>query len=215
MSRTHLPSISSVGTIHIVGAGTCTINVSQASDGTYPAASVDRTLIVNKKALNIKVADTSKLQGEANPQFTFVYSGFVLGENASVLDVLPSATTTATVFSIPGTYSVLPFGAQAKNYSFSYSNGSLKIYPKDSTQQQINVYTSNGNLHVSIYSPFVDLTDLILYNSNGQLLRKKNVLVSEGQTSAIIDMSYMASGTYILVYKGKRSTSSVKFLNIK
>ena len=214
-SDTLVAKISSAGRIHIVGAGTCTINVSQTSDGTYPAANVNRDLIVNKKLLSVKVVDTSRIQGEDNPNFRFIYTGFVLGENESVFTVLPFGNTVASRLSIPGVYSVTPEGAQAANYSFTYTSGILKVYPKDATQQDIHLYANNGSLTVSIYSPYVDLTDLLLYDINGQFIKRKNILVSEGITVTQMDISNLSSGTYILVYRGKQRKVAQKVMIIK
>ena len=214
-SNTAIATVSASGLIHIVGAGTCDINVSQASDGTYPAASVTRTLVINKKLLTTRVIDTSKFEGEDNPNFRFVYSGFVLGENESVLTVAPFGNTIANRSSIPGVYVVTPDGAQAANYSFAYTSGVLRIYPKDSSLVDIHTYYSNGALNINVFSPYVDLTDLLLYNVNGQFIQKKNVLILKGLNATKMDVSNLVSGTYVLVYRGKKTMISKTVLIIK
>src|SRR5205085_179260 len=73
------PAVATVAgnNIHIVGAGTTDITASQAgSVGYFPAADVVRTLTVNKAALAIKVRDTLRNFGTANPVFTITYTGF-------------------------------------------------------------------------------------------------------------------------------------------
>jgi uncharacterized protein YjdB len=52
-SNTGIATVSSAGLIHIVGAGTCDITATQATDGTHPAANISRTLLVNKADLTI------------------------------------------------------------------------------------------------------------------------------------------------------------------
>lgn len=214
-SDTMVAKISSAGRIRIVGAGTCTINVSQASDGTYPAASVNRDLIVNKKSLLVKLVDTSRLQGDENPSFRFIYTGFVLGENESVFTVLPFGNTIANRSSIPGVYTVTPEGAQAANYSFVYTSGLLKVFPKDATQQDIQLFSNNGNLIVNIFSPYVDLADLLLYDINGKFIKRKNILVSSGLTTNRLDVSNLASGTYVVIYRGKQRKIAQQVMIIK
>ena len=116
------------GLIHIVGAGTATITASQAGDAVYSAAAdVSQTLTVNKALLTIKADDKTRNEGFPDPVFTFSYSGFVNGENATNLTSLPSASTTATITSPPSTYPIVPSGAASNNYNITYQNGTLTI----------------------------------------------------------------------------------------
>jgi hypothetical protein len=117
-------------TVHIVGVGTTTITASQTGDGTYDAApDVSVPLTVNKAMLTIRAHDKSRLFGQANPQFTFAYSGFVNGENANNLLMQPVATTSATIDSAAGTYPIKVSGAASDNYNFRYIDGILTIDP--------------------------------------------------------------------------------------
>ena len=82
------PAVATItgNTIHITGAGITTITASQAGNaGYFPAADVARTLTVNKANLTIRVVDTVKTEGQPNPVFTTIYTGFVLGETAAPL----------------------------------------------------------------------------------------------------------------------------------
>ena len=65
---------------------------------------VSRVLTVNKAALAIRVLDTVKTEGQANPPFTITYTGFVLGETATNLQTVPTVTTGATQLSSAGVY---------------------------------------------------------------------------------------------------------------
>ena len=206
---------SLTGVLHIVGVGTTDITAFQASDGTYPAASITRTLTVIKRLLNIKVADTVRFEGDDNPNFRFIYSGFAPGENETVLTVLPFANTIASRLSTPGVYGVTPDGAQAANYSFTYTSGLLTVYPKDMTQQIFNVYYSNGAINVKVFSPEADLSDILLYSIKGQFMMRKNIFVNNGFTSAKIEVNNIASGNYVVIYKGKKMKKSKLITIIK
>ncbi|MEO5947298.1 MAG: MBG domain-containing protein [Chitinophagaceae bacterium] len=118
------------GNIHIVGAGTSDITASQMGDGVFPDTSATKTLLVNKAALNIKADNKSRFEGLANPSLTITYTGFVLGETNTVLTTQPTISTTATIASAPGMYSITVSGATAANYAITHSGGTLTIIAK-------------------------------------------------------------------------------------
>jgi gliding motility-associated-like protein len=107
--------------------------------GTYPitaAGGVDNnysfnysvgTLTLTKASLTAAAANTSRPYGTANPVFIINFSGFVNGENSLVIDVLPTATTTAIAASPIGTYPINVAGGADANYSFIYVSGVLTI----------------------------------------------------------------------------------------
>ena len=74
-----------------------------------------------------KVNSTSRTYGEANSNFTITYSGFVNGEDESVLTSKPLATTTANEKSAVGTYPITISGGKAQNYTFEYEQGELTV----------------------------------------------------------------------------------------
>lgn len=118
--------------IHITGAGTTDINASQASDGFYPAASVTRTLTVNKATLTITADNKTKFFGQAVPPLTFTYSAFAYSETPSVLLTPVAISTTATAASPVGTYPITVSGATAANYNIVFVNGTLTVQPQQS-----------------------------------------------------------------------------------
>ena len=77
--------------------------------------------------LTVKVANLSREYGEETPNFTLSYSGFINGENESVLETMPSITTTATKTSDVGEYPITVSGGKAKNYTLVYESGTLTI----------------------------------------------------------------------------------------
>jgi len=192
-------------TIRITGAGTTDITASQAGTvGYFPAVSVTRTLTVNKANLTIRVADTSKTQGAANPTFTFVYTGFVLGETAANLTTAPIVLTTATATSPAGYYVLTPQSAATNNYNIIYVNGRLTILPLTGADQQyLSAYLiSNNNLNVRVYSNVPALADVVLYNNLGQPVARKNLFMPVGFTNTLIPVGMLASGVYTVVIRG-------------
>lgn len=216
-SNTSVATIAANGSITIVGVGTTEITASQLGDGTYPDTSLTQAVNVAKAPLTITVADTSKLFGTDNPAFRFVYSGFVYGENESVLTALPTATTAATINSLAGIYDVTPSGALANNYTISNNAGTLTINPvvADSSQTSLILFTSNGVLSAKLLSAEVDLGDIVLYNINGQEIARKNILAIKGTTTVQFNINALQSSVYIVSFKGKRNKISKMIAVIK
>lgn len=204
-SNTGVATINSTGIIHITGAGTTNITVSQAgNDGYFPAQNVTRTVTVNKANLTIRVRDTTKVYGDINPTYTITYSGFVLGETAANLTTAPSVTTTANTLSAPGYYSLVLGGAVSQNYNLTYVNGRLTIFPASGTgQQYMNAFMSNSTtLTVRVFSPEPVLGDVVIFDMGGKQLIRKNLFMPVGFINVAIPVYQLPSGIYIVTVKG-------------
>ncbi len=209
VSTSSNPSVATInGTIlQIVGVGTATIVVSQpGNDAYFPANDVLITIVVNKAPLLISVRDTSKVEGTANPAFTLDYNGFVLGETTSVLSAQPMITTTATLNSTPGVYSVVAGSADADNYDITYRSGSLTINPEDSTVQTMVAYYNNGQVYLKLFSPKTDIGKVMVYDAQGKFLAQKDILVNKGFSATNLTVNNVASGNYLVVFRGKNGT---------
>ncbi len=77
--------------------------------------------------LTVSAESASREYGEDNPPFALSISGFVNGEDQSVINTLPTFSTTATRTSDVGDYSIIIKGGSADNYSFSYVPGILSV----------------------------------------------------------------------------------------
>ncbi|MCU0431655.1 MAG: T9SS type A sorting domain-containing protein [Cytophagaceae bacterium] len=118
-----LPTIAPLS----LDAGNQAITGSGATDNHYSFIFVDGIYSISKAPLSISANNLSRGFGASNPSFTFSYVGFKNNENASVLDVLPIATSTAVPTSIPGTYPISVSGGSDNNYSFTLSDGILTV----------------------------------------------------------------------------------------
>lgn len=87
--------------------------------------------------LTAKVHDASRVYGDNNPAFNISYSGFINGENESVVITKPTATTTATTSSNVGTYPISISGGVAQNYTLKYETGTLTV-TKASLELSVN-----------------------------------------------------------------------------
>jgi gliding motility-associated-like protein len=127
-------------------AGTYPITLSGGSDNNYDIILVNGTLNILKAPLTITAEDKRKHYGESNPDLTINYSGFVAGQDSSVLDALPIAQTDVDTETDAGVYDINVAGASASNYSFVYDKG---IFTIDKADQVITFAQIPGNLHAS------------------------------------------------------------------
>jgi len=103
-----------------------------ATTGTLSAANyalkfVPGTLTINAATLTISALPSSKVYGDPLPAFGVGYSGFVLGQNASVLSGTLMFTTATTPTSPVGSYFVTPGGLTSTNYAIVFVAGILNV----------------------------------------------------------------------------------------
>ena len=109
-------------------AGTYPITLSGGGTAdNYTVTYVDGTLTIDKAILTVTADDVSKTYSDDNPILTVSYSGFVNGQNESVLITKPIANTNADKESPIGTYAITLSGGVADNYAFEYVDGTLTV----------------------------------------------------------------------------------------
>jgi hypothetical protein len=138
------PATVSGNTLTLTGAGTVTVRASQVGDSSYNPASLDRSFTVSPALLTVTADNKNRLYGAANPALTASYTGFVNGENASVLSGVPSLTTTANASSPPGSYPIIAAAGtlSAANYGFVFVNGVLTVALQQGTQPIVAIHDS-------------------------------------------------------------------------
>jgi hypothetical protein len=107
-------------------AGSYTV-IGTINDTNYQGSATN-TLVINKAVLTVMADNKTKICGMPNPPLTASYSGFVGGENISVLSSPVILSTTATNTSSAGQYPITASGAAAANYTIQYVNGTLQVY---------------------------------------------------------------------------------------
>lgn len=117
------------GQIHILRAGTTTVRAYQDESANFAyGESNEITLTVEKAPLRVSVDNAFRGEGEINPEFVLVYSGFLNGDDASVIDIAPVATTDATLSSPAGYYDITVSGGEDDCYTFTqYIGGTLVV----------------------------------------------------------------------------------------
>ena len=123
------PGVATVtnGKIHIVGAGSASITVSQAASNNYVASSATQLLSVGKVPLTIKAENKQKIYGQDNPVLTATYSGFVNGDSQASLTIPLNLVTAADKTSGADEYVIQANGASSENYVISFETGKLTI----------------------------------------------------------------------------------------
>jgi hypothetical protein len=107
--------------------GTYPVTCTGAVDPNYTISYVAGTLTVTAAPLTITAGGGTMVYGGTVPTITPIYSGFVNGQNSSVVAPAPACSTTATSTSIVGSYPSTCAGATAANYSFTYVAGTVTV----------------------------------------------------------------------------------------
>ena len=101
----------------------------------YSVTTNEGTLTVNTALLTVTADDQTKVYGTANPTLTATITGYVNGENSSVLTGSADVSTAATATSPVGNHTITAaIGTlSGANYAFSLANGTLTITPASLT----------------------------------------------------------------------------------
>jgi len=122
--------------------GAYPITISNAVAKNYDVTINNGTLTVEKANLTVRANNSSRLYGEANPQFTLSYTGLKNNETVPQWESQPKVQSSATLQSPVGNYPITISDAVAVNYNLSTVNGTLtvnkaplQITPKDVTRK--------------------------------------------------------------------------------
>jgi len=128
------PSVAAINgnKIIIMGAGKATITASQEGNENFNPA-VDKSVLLNVEKANLTVTaeDKSKIYLSPLPELSIIYTGFVNGDDLSVLDKKPVATVEATSYSPVGEYEITVSGGEDHRYNFIYVSGILQVLKAD------------------------------------------------------------------------------------
>ena len=116
-------TVSDNGMIIARSAGQCSI-IASTADNLIQAKCV---VTVVKIPLTAHVANTSKVYGDANPEFNITYSGFRDGDSEVGFSVPASISTIVDNSSKVGKYDIVASGAVSDKYEISYIPGTLTV----------------------------------------------------------------------------------------
>ena len=117
------------------------------------------TLSITPAALTVKANNASRLYFDADPEYTYVATGFLNGDTDASFTQTPKFKTDATLTSNVGTYTITPYGAESKNYNINYDTGNLTITKRKliATADAISrEYGENNPIFTISYDGFVN-----------------------------------------------------------
>lgn len=207
-----LMTLPSVSTLADAGSnvGDYAITVGDGSDENYDFSYIEGVLSVNPAPLTVKAKDATRIVGATNPEFEFEYTGFVNGEDQSVIDFLPGASCEADEFSEPGDYPIIVSPGDDGNYFFIVDNsGVLTVTTATSVLPELNGETNVFPVPADTYLfvsgiNIVSVVDMEVVDMSGRTIK---TTYSESDTGSLrIDISSLKSGIYFLKIRMKERT---------
>jgi gliding motility-associated-like protein len=201
-----------VSTAAVTGSpsGTYPITLSGGSAANYSLSLVNGLLTVTKAELTAKAEDKTKIYGSVNPALTILYTGFVNGDNPSVISE-PSISTSCLTGSSVGTYPITLAGGSSANYSISLVNGVLVVNKATALVTLGNLtatYDGTGKSATASTQP-AGLTVVLTYNGSA------SAPVNAGTypvTGTVVNINYLGSATGSLVIN--KAPQTISFSNI-
>ena len=191
-------------TVTIVGAGATNITASQSGNGSFSAASsVVKVLNVNKASLIASADDKSIVLGEAIPELTISFRGWVNGDSFNDLDEMPRASTEATENSPAGDYPIALSGGSDSNYELTLNDGTLtigRVLAVEPKSVDWRVYPNPvvDRLTVNVRQS----AEVKVYDFNGTAILRKSLNRGENQ----LDFSQLPSGVYVIMLESPKGT---------
>ncbi|MEK6910394.1 MAG: MBG domain-containing protein, partial [Nanoarchaeota archaeon] len=158
-------------------------------------------LTVNKANVNVTAENKTKTYAQVNPTFTASYSGFVNGENSSVISGTPGFNTSVITGSPVNNYAITPTvgSLAAVNYSFSFIPGTISV-----TKAPLDVRASDAVRLYGTSNPTFSYTfeGLINGDTASAVSGTANTSTTAGSTTGIGDYAInisqggMASANY-------------------
>ncbi|MBN2523600.1 MAG: T9SS type A sorting domain-containing protein [Bacteroidales bacterium] len=162
----------------------------------YYALSICPRLFLEKPVLTVTADDAERHQGEENPEFTLTYSGFVDGDDESIIDEAPSLICDANASSVPGTYDIVAYGGEDNKYEFNYVEGTLTVTEPNAFKHQnvetIKVYPNPVKDFVYIEGIVSKDYSVRIVDISGRIILERKI---ENNT---IDLSSLQRGIYLL-----------------
>ncbi|RHW24446.1 hypothetical protein D0Z08_24310 [Nocardioides immobilis] len=129
------PTIKALGSYTISGP-TCSGGTLSKPGYTIQGYS-GSTFSVFRARLTVTAENRTKAYGDANPALGYTITGYVNGQDSSVVTGTPALSTTATTSSNVGSYPITvsagSLAVPSNNYFFAYQPGTLTVNPKPVT----------------------------------------------------------------------------------
>ena len=191
-------TVSDNGMIIARSAGKCSI-IASTADNLIQAKCV---VTVVKIPLTAHVANTTKVYGDANPEFNITYSGFRDGDSEVGFSVPASISTIVDNSSKVGKYDIVAFGAVSDKYEISYIPGTLTITKAPLTISAGNYTKKQGDAMPVFKASYAGFKN----GENESVLTKQPVFSCEAnESSAPAEYAVTISGAeaenYVISYE--------------
>ncbi len=103
------------------------IELAGGADNNYDIELVNGILTIQKANLSVSAHNHTIDLGDSIPELSYSIEGFVLDENESVIDVLPTISTSAQNSLNAGDFTIQVSGGEDNRYNFNYNDGILTI----------------------------------------------------------------------------------------
>jgi hypothetical protein len=183
------------------GVGSNPIRLSGVTSNNYAIAFVDGTLTVTAAPLTVTAHDATRQYGAPGAAFSVSVTGFMQGDDESVLSGPVSFSTTAGSVSPVGTYAVSASGLTAANYDVRYVDGTLTITPAGLTvnvRDASKVYGSANPAFTASFSGWVNGDDA--NTLSGTLAFATGATAGSGAETYPISASGLSSANYAISY---------------
>lgn len=169
-------------TLTNVGSVSATASFS-GTNNYLPIPDLKAVLSVSKKELKVSYLGESVIVDE-NPALSLVFDGFVAGESTSDLEKVPTILNSNDQI---GIYTLIPFGGESNNYSFTYISGELqitdKIYDMSLVSFTDKTFSYNGREQELIIDGSLPEGVNVTYTNN-KLISAGSVLVTASFTGS-------------------------------
>ena len=205
---------ANVGTGKAVSVSGITLTGTDAGNYTFNTTA-STTANITQGTLTVTADNLSRIYGAANPAFTATYTGFVGGDNASVVSGSPSFSTSATTNSAVGSYTITVTQGtlSAANYSFSFATGQLTVGKATVTG---NVTASNkvydGTMAATIATRTLSgalFGDDVSLSGGTATFGDKNLGTGKTVTATSLGLTGTKAGNYQLVSTTATTTANI------
>jgi hypothetical protein len=187
------PTVSSaLAGIQNAGSYAGNYTVSGGSDNNYNYIYVTGDYTVNPLGLNVTLNNQTVTYGTAVPATTITYTGFLIGQDETFLDTLPTIASVQSGIVAAGTYTgnYTASGAADINYTFNYIPGNLTVSPKP-----LNVTAGNRTVTYGTAVPTSSLTYTGFIPGEDATFLTTQPSITSGQSGIVGAGSYL--GNYV------------------
>ena len=115
--------------VNVTVTNGCSASAAYAESANHLGNSGNSSVTISRKLLSVTASSHVLNFGDAVPNINASFNGLIAGENASVIDSLPTCSTTYTASSLVGTYPTTCTGGSDNNYAFAmpYLPGTVTV----------------------------------------------------------------------------------------